>query len=142
MTPLLEPKEIEVSLIGGGTKTFVISKFPAVAGREIVTQYPVTATPKVGDYRANEELMLKLLSYVAVPVNSSEPLRLSTQALIDNHVPDYEALMRLEFAMMEYNTSFFTNGKASNFFQGLLTKVQTSALQMLTQWSQQSSGKK
>ena len=33
-TPLLEPKEIEVD-----KKMFIISKFPAFTGREIVLQY-------------------------------------------------------------------------------------------------------
>jgi hypothetical protein len=35
---MLHPKEIEIECQDGTKKTFVLSKFPAVAGREIITQ--------------------------------------------------------------------------------------------------------
>ena len=49
--------------------------------------------------------MLKMMAYVCVPV-SGEEIPLKTQALIDNHVPDGESLIRLELEMLKYNTSF------------------------------------
>lgn len=115
MSPLLEPKEISLKTMTGEERPYLLSKFPAIAGREIVSQYPISAVPKLGDYRTNEALMLKIMGFVAVPTDSSE-LRLSTAALVDNHVPDYETLMKIEFLMMDYNTSFFSSGKVSTFF--------------------------
>lgn len=112
---LLEPKEMAIPLMGQGEKTFILSKFPAIAGREIITQYPVTAMPKIGDYKTNEELMLKIMAFVGVPREGGEPLRLTTRELVDNHVPDWEALVRLEIAMMDYNCAFFSDGRASAF---------------------------
>ena len=99
---LLDPKEIEID-----GKTFVISKFPAVAGREIVANYSLSALPKVGDYEVNAQMMHKLMSYVGVPNASEQPLQLCTTALIDNHVGGWETLAKVEMAMMEYNCSFF-----------------------------------
>ena len=75
-------------------------------GREIVAKYPVSALPKLGDYAVNEEVMLKLMSFVAVQVGESQQ-RLSSRAMINNHVPDFETLAKIEMKMMEYNCSFF-----------------------------------
>ena len=139
MADLLEPVERDIELPGGGTKKFILSKFPAVAGREIITQYPTSAAPKIGNYALNEELMFKLLTYVAVPMPDGSQLRLSTRALVDNHVPDFETLMRIEFEMMKYNCSFFNNGKMSGFLELLTDKVSALILKTLTTFSESSS---
>ncbi|CNI48426.1 hypothetical protein [Yersinia pekkanenii] len=136
---MLEPIEKEIPLPDGGTKTYILSKFPAIAGREIVTQYPTTGAPKIGDYKTNEALMLKLMAYVAVPVEGGSQIPLTTSALVNNHVPDFETLMKLEWAMMEYNCSFFRNGAALGFLTGLTTKVQALITKTLTGLSQPSS---
>jgi len=139
--PLLEPKEEPITLPDGSIKTFILSKFPAVAGREIITQYPTSAAPKIGSYQLNEELMFKLLGYVAVPMPNGEPLRLSTETLVNNHVPDFETLMKIEWAMMNYNCSFFRDGKMSGFLETLAEKVQALILQTLTGYSESLSKK-
>lgn len=137
---MIQPKTVSIKCQDGSEKEFIISKLPALAGREIVTQYLPTAMPKVGEYKANEDLLLKLMAYVAVPVESGE-LRLTTRALVDNHVPDFECLMRLEAAMFEYNVSFFQDGRALTFFGGIEGKVKELISQMLTASSVRSSGK-
>jgi hypothetical protein len=119
---LLEPKEVIVKTLNGDDKTYILSKFPAIAGREIIAGYPLTGIPKIGEYKANEEIMLKLMCYVAVSIPSG-PLPLSTRALVDNHVPDYETLVKLEMEMMKYNTSFFGKGEVSNFLATIAKKV-------------------
>lgn len=137
---MLEPKEVPITGQDGKTRTYVLSKFPALAGREIVAKYPLSALPKVGDYAVNEETMLKLMGYVGVPVEGRpEPLRLTSRALVDNHVPDWETLARIEIEMMQYNVSFFGNGKASGFLELAMTKAQQLLSQMLTASSAQSS---
>lgn len=110
---MLEPKDLE------GTP-FVLHKFPATVGREIIMQYPTSALPKVGDYSTNEALMLKIMTYVGVRIDGrDEPQMLTTRQLVDNHVRSTEDLIRLEWAMLNYNFSFFTNGKLS----GILDRV-------------------
>lgn len=140
---MLHPKEIEIECLDGSKKAFILHKFPAIAGREIVSQYPLSALPKLGDYKVNEALMLKLMSFVGVNAGGdpAHPLMLSSQALVDNHVPDYEALMRLEAAMLEYNCSFFQNGKLSTFFEVIAAKAQALIISTLTASLPQSSAK-
>jgi hypothetical protein len=130
---MLEPKSIEIKTQAGVTRTYMLSKFPAVAGREIVAKYPLSGMPKLGDYAVNEETMLKLMGFVgAVPPSGGDPIPLTTRALVDNHVPDWETLARIEIAMMEYNVSFFGNGRASGFFEGIAQKLPASLTKILT----------
>jgi hypothetical protein len=139
---MIQPKEIEVTTQAGVAKSFILTKFPAVQGREIVAKYPLSAVPKLGDYAVNEETMLKLMSFVGVPREGKEPLMLTTRALVDNHVVDWETLARLEMGMLEYNCSFFGNGKGSTFFEAITKKAQAFLSQTLTDLSAQSSQRK
>lgn len=129
---MIQPKELTIETTAGD-KTFLLSKFPAVAGREIVAKYPLSGLPKLGDYAVNEETMLKLMAYVGVPREGTQPpLMLTTRALVDNHVPDWEALAKLEIAMLEYNCSFFGNGKTSLFFANIAQDLRGWIISMLT----------
>ncbi len=134
---LIEPKETEIN-----GKIFILSKFPAVAGREIVTQYVASGIPKLGDYKRNEELMIKMMKFVAVPREGGQPLCLSSVDLINNHVTgedSWETLGKLEMAMMEYNCSFFRNGQISTFFGDLSKRLPALITKMWTALSAQSS---
>jgi hypothetical protein len=132
--PLLEPKQVEID-----GKPFVLSKFPATVGREIILQYPVSAMPKVGDYATNEALMMKIMHYVGVPVEGrDDPLQLTTRALVDNNVTNAEMLMKIEWAMMNHNFAFFSNGSLSGILErvgaqavGLIQKTLTDLSQRL-----------
>lgn len=132
---LLEKKEIEVE-----GKQFYISKFPAWSGREIVTQYPVTGLPKMGDYNSNAEIALKLMGFVEA-ITPNGTIGLTTVALINNHVPSWEAQLKLEWAMMEYNCSFFRDGRLSTSLSALSQKLPAWILKILTAFLQQLSPK-
>ena len=56
--------------------------------------------------------MLKLMCFVAVPIEGTTPIRLMTRELVDNHAGDWETLVKIEKEMMEYNCSFFKEGRA------------------------------
>lgn len=112
---MIEPKEVKIKTQDKGEKTYIISKFPAIAGREVIAKYPLSGLPKLGEYAVNEETMLKLMSFVAVKTDGGNVQSLSTKELVDNHVPDWETLARIEIEMMGYNCSFFQEGKISNF---------------------------
>lgn len=125
---MIEPKEIVID-----DRVFILSKFPAVAGREIVTQYPLSGVPKLGEYKTNQEIMLKLMCYVSVPREAPAlPLALTSQALIDNHVGSWETLVKVEWAMMEYNCSFFRDGRASSFLAGIAQQFPAWLIKMWT----------
>ena len=119
---LIKPKEITVIDSDRQQHPFIISRFPATIGREILAKYPLSNAPKIGDYEVSKEAMLKMMAYVAVEKEGQE-IYLKTSTLIDNHVPDGEALIRLELEMLKYNTSFFGNGGSQNFLQYLLGKL-------------------
>lgn len=131
---MIEPKEISVLTQSGVEKVFILSKFPAIQGREIIAKYPLSAMPKLGDYAVNEETMLKLMAFVAVPTENG-PLALTTRGLVDNHFPDWETLARVEMAMMEYNCSFFKGGMVSTFLERITEKIPSVALSILTHLS-------
>lgn len=135
---MIEPKQIKVTTQSGAEKEYIISKFPAIQGREIIAKYPLSAMPKLGDYEVNEETMLKLMCFVAVPTDSG-PLQLTTRALVDNHFPDWETLAKVEVAMMEYNCSFFAKGMISGFLDRITAKIPAVAQSILTHLSAASS---
>lgn len=136
----IQPKDLELKTASGTVKTFVITKFPAIAGREIIAKYPVANMPKIGDYGVSEETMLKALCYVGVMLEGrDEPQMLTTRALVDAHVEDWETLARLEWGALEYNCSFFGNGTTSLSFEDFVQKAQPWISRMLTAWSGQSS---
>lgn len=115
---MIEPKE---TVIDG--HTYILHKLPAVAGREIVTQYLTANIPKLGDYGRSEELMLKLMRFVTVrPQPGGPEIALETPELIDNHVPGAMTLLKLEKEMMQYSFDFLADGEISNFLE-LIQKV-------------------
>lgn len=125
MANLIKPLEIEVKDIDGILHKYTISRLPAVAGREILAKYLGGTMPKIGDYKDNHESMLKMMKYVAVEIDG-QLQTLQTQALIDNHIPDTECLLRLEIEMIRHNTSFFGNAGSSNLLDFLLQKIKAS----------------
>lgn len=129
---MVEPKELVVTTQAGNQKTFLLSKFPAIAGREIVTKYPLSNIPKIGEYQQSEEVMLKLMAHVSVLTPDGGTLKLTTRALVDNHCEDWETLARVEWAQLEYNVSFFSKGTNSDFFASIVRKVEASIMPMLT----------
>lgn len=133
MSEKREPKEVEIDGVN-----FIMSKFPAVSGREIITQYPTSGLPKIGDYKTNEELMLKIMSYVYVKKDGHE-IKLENKTLVDNHMPSWETLVKLEWEMMAYNCSFLANGKALNFFKLLSDLAGQKIIEILTRSLAQSS---
>jgi len=128
---LREPKEILVNCLDSEPRTFIIHKIPALDGRKVAALYLPSAAPKVGDYEANEEMALLMMKYI-IAKNGDSEFQLTTRALIDNHIPDFECMVRLEREMIEYNTSFFREGKASGLFKNLEDRIRELASSTLT----------
>ena len=109
---LIQPKEITIDFEGEQLR-FNIGKFPATVGREIISKYPVANMPKLGDYKVSEETMLKLMCYVE-RVYDDRVQELTSRTLVDNHIPSWEVLVKLEAYVIDYNCSFFELGKVLN----------------------------
>lgn len=123
MSELIKPKNITVKDADGTEHEFVISRLPAIAGREVLAKYPMTNMPKTGDYGQSKDAMLLMMKYVGKEMENGEVLRLSSEALVNNHIPDGEALIRLEIETLRYNSSFFGNAGSQNFLDSLLEKL-------------------
>lgn len=124
---MIDEKEININ-----GKTYYISKLPATVGREVLYKYPTSLIPKIADYAANNEIMLKLLSFVEVDNGQGGRIALKTEALINNHVKSATDLIQLEREMFTYNFVFFTNGTASTFLQKLETSAVAKGTEILT----------
>lgn len=137
--PLIKPEPYEVTDSDGKVHKFIVSNFPAVQGREIIVKYPMSGIPKLGDFQVNHETMLKIMTYVAVPMPNGNDLRLETIDLINNHCPDWEVLAKVEFKMMEKNCSFFRDGRSWDFLENLTQMVLGKITETLTPLLAQSS---
>lgn len=123
---MIKPHEITLKTLDGKDKNFIIHRFDCITGREILTQYPITGAPKLGQYDDNKKLMLKLLSFVKVVASDGSQLKLDSETLITNHVPDTETLVRIELEMFKYNYSFFQSGGVFEVLTQLVSLVKGS----------------
>lgn len=144
MADLLNPKTVFVDDHNGVKQGFVVGQFPAIAGREIAAKYPTSIAAlakqwEENQYGENEKIMLKAMSYVEKILEDGTTVRLTTAALIDNHVPDAECLMRLEKELLEHNFSFFEKFTRSISSGGMLQNMLKLIMSTLTLSLQQSS---
>jgi len=135
----LEAKEITVTTQAKVERVYMISKFDAILGREMVAKYPVANVPKLGDYAVSEACMFKLMTCVAAKQPNGDFIVLETPDLYRNHVPDWETGAKLEGAMWEYNCSFFADGKTLDFFGGIAQNFKGWIISTLTALLEQSS---
>lgn len=136
MKNLIKPEDIEIKDIDGNIVKVRLSRFPAISAREIITQYPTTAITQaikedIG-YIENEKMMLKLMSFVAVEVNGEYEI-LDTKDKINNFIPDGETLLKVEAAMLKYNTNFFNIGRVSKSLDGFAVSIKQLVTQILAQ---------
>lgn len=144
MADLLNPKTVFVEDRQGVKHGYVVGQFPAIAGREIAAKYPTSIAAlakqwEENQYGENERIMIKALSYVDKILEDGTTIRLTTAALVDNHVPDAECLMRLEKELLEHNFSFFQKFCRSAFSGGMLQTTIKLITQTLITSLQQSS---
>lgn len=112
---LIKPKDVTIIGVDGEPCTYTISRFPYRAGRKIAAVYPVANLPKLMDYNASEEAMMLLMRHIERVTANDYRIRLTTGALIDNHIPDPVTGLKLEAAILAYNFDFFGKGGLSSF---------------------------
>lgn len=142
-TAMIEPIEVSIADDKGKEKIFIIGKFDCVFAREVFSQYPLTALPKVSEYSMNEELMFRALCFAAVKFSDgTPPLRLTTPEMVKNHVTDWKQLTGIERELGKHNFSFFQDGRAFSFIEGLaqifLTKITETLISLSVPSSNQS----
>lgn len=133
MADLIKPKEVTIADMDGNERTYVLSRFPYYLGRKMAAMYSISNLPKIGEYNMSEQAAAELMSCVAVVVEGrDEPLRLTTRALVENHVPDTITGLKIEWMMMRYNFNFFQNGSLSESLNRLAREHLPSIIQTLT----------
>lgn len=125
---LIQPKEIEIR-----GKTYVIGKFPAIEGRSVIAMYPgANLLQFKGDEKAMLAALRKVMTFVAAKLDDGREIRLNSETLINNHVPDWECLVMLEMEVLTYNCSFFPHGSVSTFLTALRNLDVAKLTEMLT----------
>ena len=118
----IKPQEIIIKDMDDNERRFTIHRIPATKARTIVLEYTYTITPKIGDAQANLSIARELLKYASVEIDDAlTPL--DSDVLIDTYVGDMDTLAKLEYALLDYNTSFLVHGK------GLITSVLSQIVQ-------------
>jgi len=130
---LIKPKEIELTDIDGETHKFNISRFNALDGYELVSNFPKTMFNKGESFAQHREVIVKILAHCEKIDKEGNKIRLKTEGLINNHIPDFELLLKLLKEMGEYNTNFLQLFKKSNFIDQLKAKLPSIAQKILTQ---------
>lgn len=125
---LLEPKEIEIN----GYK-FIISKMPCTVAQEVIFNLPTGLIPIISEFKKTEDQAFKMLSYCErVYTDGKSNVPLISKAIIDNHVPDFDTLIKLEYECLNYNFDFFTNGRALDFLNKGVSLAKSNILEILT----------
>lgn len=135
---MIKPKEISIVDMDGVERFFIITRFPATDGMEILYKLPTAALPKIGDFEALKGARDDVFKFIAVKKDDKH-IFLTTKALIDNHTGDAETAIKLMKEIIEYNYSFFQNGIISSFFKRLTERIPLVAQEILTRFSQASS---
>lgn len=134
-SPLIEPKQIEIrSQIHNVTKKYQIGYYTTMEGAELISMAVEalaigmkTSKDNFGTFSKQvPELANRMCSYVEAESNGHW-VRLSTPDLIDNHVPDYEVLMKLMWEVHDYNAKSLKSGV---LFQKCLTLTQGAESQL------------
>jgi hypothetical protein len=110
---LIKPHEVHIADSDGNEHTFTVSRFPATEGRRLLFQYLETGVRHLDEYQRNEKVMQEAMSFVAIELGGTLT-RLSNKALINQYVPDWETLVKLEGELISYNCSFLEGGVLSN----------------------------
>lgn len=100
-------KEVKIPTGDGSTVlSFNVHTFSPLDGRKILAYYPLSVLNKEHTYDSNEAAMRKLMAYCSVGETEEDCVHLTSDELINEHVPDWWTLVQLEFACIRHNCSF------------------------------------
>ncbi len=137
---MIKPKDISVVDIDGVEKKYIITRFPATIGMEILYRLPASGIPKIGDFEQLKEVRDDIFKHVYAITENGE-IALTTKALIDNHITDGETAYKVMGAMLTYNFQSVGKLTSSGFYDLISEKLLDTARTLLRGLSQQSSPK-
>lgn len=125
---LLEPKAVEIN----GYK-FIISKMPCTVAQEVIFKLPTGLIPLLSNFTQTEDMAFKMLSYCERVYTDGQPnVKLISKEIIDNHVPDFQTLIKLEQECLQYNYDFFNDGRVLDFLNKGLSHAESRVSGILT----------
>lgn len=137
---MIKPKALELTDMDGVTRKFLITRFPATVGMEILYRLPTSGVPTIGDFEALKVVRDDIFKYIYVQTDGGD-IALTTHALIDNHTGDAETAVKLMGQMLIYNYSFLGKLARGDFFDSISAKIPAIASKLLEQLKPVLSGK-
>lgn len=124
---LLEPLEITINEC-----KFIISKMPCTVAQEVLINLPQGLIPLLAEFSKYEQYIFKMLSYCERVYDDKEAVPLISKTIIDNNIPDFDTLYKLEWECINYNYDFFKDGRALTFLNEGLSLVKSNLTEILT----------
>jgi len=137
---MIKPQEIKVVDMDGEEKTFVITRFPATVGMEILYKLPTSGMPKIGDFEVLKGVRDDVFKYVYVKVGDTE-IPLNTSALINQHLTDGETAYKVMGAMLSYNFESIKKLTSSVSLDSISEKILSTVRNLFQEFYKQSSQK-
>lgn len=97
--------------------------------REVCMTYPINLVPKVGEYKANENMFRLLMKYVEVKVGD-QWVRLDNDEVIRQNVPPMVSF-ELEKEVVDLTTGFFSSGKLQDYTSDILAYLMQNVIATL-----------
>ena len=130
---MIKPKALEIIDIDGVERKFIITRFPATVGMEILYRLPTSGVPNIGDFEALKVVRDDIFKYIYVTTDGGD-IALTTHALIDNHVGDAETAVKIMGAILTYNYSFLGKIVSGGFLESVTAKIPAIASKLLIQF--------
>ena len=124
MSHLIEEKEVEL-----GGKKFVISKFRAFIGVEIMTQVPQLSlhTTFTGKYPELQRLMVETLKHAAIVTEDGKRVYFETKEQIEAHCTPADVVF-LQKEIWSYNVENFP---IADVFGGLVQEIKSHVVRLM-----------
>ena len=126
-------KEIVLTCREGKEYTYVLHPIPYFDARRLSELYPVLNVQQIVRGADTAEGMRLLFSYVSRKLESGDLVRLETDALVANHVPDFKTGSLLEAKALDEVFDFFGDGGLLSSVKAVLQAALPTELKTLIQ---------
>lgn len=150
--PLIKPKEVTLrSNLGdeSAEKTFQIGRYPATQAIELITRGAALLRDAVKGNPSNSEAYAKsfqklgndMCKFVEVQMPNGDFTPLSSDHIINAHIPDGDMFLMLMREVHDHNTGFMQTGRLFKTSRSLMDQAKAQITGILNQFSDSSSAK-
>jgi hypothetical protein len=149
---LIKPKSVTLKSSVGGEeveKTFQIGRYPATQSIEMVTRGAALLRDAVKGNPGNSEqyaksfqkLGIDMCKFVEAAMPSGDYIGLSSDHMINAHIPDADMFLLLMREVHDYNSNFMNTGRLFKTSRSLMDQAKAQITGILSQFSASSSPK-